>query len=91
VVGSAQLRGMTVLIPRSRERGAALAALIEAAGGRAVVAPLTGQVSVTGPDQRALDDALPGAVAGAFDWVVVTSVNAVRAILAAPEVTAALV
>jgi porphobilinogen synthase len=87
---SAPLRGMTVLIARSHERGDRLATLIVAAGGQAIVAPLTEQVTVTGPDRRVLDDTMSEALAGGFDWVIVTSVNAVQALLATPGLTDAI-
>jgi uroporphyrinogen-III synthase len=70
-----------VLVPRAPERAAGLVDLLRAAGAEAVVAPVIERAPAD--DLAALDHAVRRLTAGAYAWVVVTSVNAVDALVAA--------
>lgn len=71
--GALPLRGKTVLLPRSPERAAALAARLRAAGATVLVSPAIERAPIE--DTAAMDAAV--ADLGEFAWVVVTSVNAI--------------
>lgn len=73
--GRSPLAGARVLVTGSPEVAAAEAAQLTAAGAEPVMLP-TVRTEPT-PDQAALDAAIDDAVAGAYDWVMVTSANAV--------------
>jgi uroporphyrinogen-III synthase len=73
------LTGRTVLLPRSPDRAAGLAALLRAAGADVVVAPVIERAPA--PDVDALATAVTDVVAGRYAWVVITSVNAVDALV----------
>lgn len=68
-----------VLIARSPERAAGLLALLRARGLEAVAAPVIERAPVEDP--AVLDAARERLASGAYDWVAVTSVNAVDALL----------
>jgi uroporphyrinogen-III synthase len=73
------LTGRTVLLPRSSERAAGLATLLRAAGAQVVVAPVIERAPADDPE--ALATAVADVVAGRYAWVVITSVNAVDALV----------
>ncbi|HNR98466.1 MAG TPA: uroporphyrinogen-III synthase [Planctomycetota bacterium] len=73
--GGRALRGMTVVVTRSRDDGGPLAAGIEAMGGEALVCPA---IRVELGDAEALGRAA-GSLAR-FDWIVFTSANGVRSL-----------
>ena len=72
---SAPLEGTTVLVPRSPERAGPLAALLRAQGATVLVSPAIERAPIG--DTTAVDAAVAELAAGRFDWVVVTSVNAI--------------
>lgn len=69
----------TVLVARSPERAAGLLALLRERGLDPVAAPVIERAPVEDP--AALDAARERLAAGAYDWVAITSVNAVDALL----------
>jgi len=74
-------RRLTVLVTRPSERGRQLAERLEAAGFRAEVFPL---IEIQPPsDPEPLVAAAARAVAGAYDWIALTSANGVRALAGA--------
>jgi uroporphyrinogen-III synthase len=78
---TATLTSRSILLPRSPERGAGLAALLRDAGADVTVAPVIERAPALDPG--ALADAIRDVVAGRFAWTVITSVNAVDALAAA--------
>jgi uroporphyrinogen-III synthase len=78
------LAGRTVLLPRDPERASGLGARLEALGATVLVAPATRTEPAADP--AALDAAVQRLADGAYAWVAVTSVNAVRALEAAARV-----
>lgn len=81
--GPRALDGRTVLVPRSPGRAADLAASLRAAGARVLVSPAIERARVE--DAGPVDDAVARLAAGAYGWVVVTSVNAIDELAAAAE------
>lgn len=75
VLAPAPLSGRTVLLPRGAERAAPLATTLRAAGAHVLVSPAIERATVE--DTAPVDDALARLAAGAYTWVVVTSVNAI--------------
>ena len=74
-----ELSGARILVPRGGAWGDDVARAIGERGGEAVIAPL---ISFAAPsDGRALEDARRALAAGDYDWLVVTSVRAVEAML----------
>jgi len=73
------LAGTSVLLPRAPERAAGLAALLRDAGARVTVAPVIERAPAT--DQDALAAAVARLRAGEYAWTVITSVNAVDALV----------
>ncbi|TGJ95669.1 uroporphyrinogen-III synthase, partial [Actinotalea fermentans ATCC 43279 = JCM 9966 = DSM 3133] len=71
--GAGRLAGTTVLLPRSPERAAALAARLRTHGATVLVSPAIERAPIE--DTSAMDAAV--ADLAAFAWVVVTSVNAI--------------
>ncbi|MGF0118433.1 uroporphyrinogen-III synthase [Promicromonospora sp. Marseille-Q5078] len=71
----------SVLLARAPERAAGLAARLREAGHDVVVAPVIERAPAD--DVAPLDDAARALVRGAYAWTVVTSVNAVAALVAA--------
>jgi len=76
----------SVLLARAPERAAGLAARLRAAGHEVVVAPVIERAPA---DDVPLDDAVRTLARGAYAWTVVTSVNAVDALVAAAARTGA--
>lgn len=76
-----------VLVPRAPSRAVGLAGLLRDAGHEVVVAPVVERAPVE--DTAALEAAARRLAAGAYAWVVVTSVNAVDALAAAAARTGA--
>ncbi|WP_229242296.1 uroporphyrinogen-III synthase [Cellulosimicrobium marinum] len=76
-----RLAGRTVLVPRSPERAAALAASLRADGAHVLVSPAIERAPVD--DTAPVDDAVAHLAAGRLGWVVVTSVNAIDELAAA--------
>lgn len=72
-------RARSVLVARAPERAAGLAERLRSHGLEVVVAPVIERAPAD--DHAPLDDAVRGLARGAFAWVVVTSVNAVDALL----------
>ena len=75
------LDGRTVLVPRSLDRAVGLAARLHELGARVIVSPVIERAPAD--DLDALDDAARDLAAGAYAWVLVTSVNAVDELAAA--------
>lgn len=73
---AAALGGKRVLITRSEDRARPLAALLSSLGAEPLVLPLIDFERAA--DQPALDAALDALAAGAFDWLVVSSITTVR-------------
>jgi len=72
------LAGRVVIVTRAEHQAAALEALIEAEGATVYRYPC---LAIAPPDNPGpLDDALRAAVAGRFDWLALTSANAVDAV-----------
>lgn len=72
------LLGWRVVITRSEEQADTLAERLQALGAEPVLYPT---IMVVPPDDlHPLDDALQRLMAGAYDWLVLTSVNAVNAV-----------
>ncbi len=69
------LTGTTVLVPRSPERAAPLAALLRAQGATVLVSPAIERAPIE--DNASMDAAVADLARGAFAWVVVTSFNAI--------------
>lgn len=82
------LSGRAVLLPRSPARAAGLATLLRDAGARVTVAPVIERAPAS--DTGALTTAVADVAAGRYAWVVVTSVNAVDALLTHAGADAAL-
>ncbi|QJW34904.1 uroporphyrinogen-III synthase [Cellulosimicrobium protaetiae] len=80
-VAGSPLAGRTVLVPRSPERAAGLAATLRDAGARVLVSPAIERARVE--DTAPVDGAVARLAHGDFSWVVVTSVNAIDELLAA--------
>src|SRR5690606_40096464 len=74
------LAGRTVLVPRSPERAARLAAALRDAGARVLVSPAIERAPVD--DRAPVDHAVARLAHGDFAWVVVTSVNAIDELVA---------
>ena len=74
------LAGRTVLVPRSPERAAGLAAALRDAGARVLVSPAIERAPVE--DRAPVDHAVARLAHGDFAWVVVTSVNAIDELVA---------
>ncbi|WP_258229333.1 uroporphyrinogen-III synthase [Arthrobacter sp. HMWF013] len=70
------LNGRRVLITRSADRARPLASLLGSLGAEPLVLPLIDFERAA--DQPGLDDALDALAAGAFDWLVVSSITTVR-------------
>jgi uroporphyrinogen-III synthase/uroporphyrinogen III methyltransferase/synthase len=78
------LAGLRVMVPVTRERGE-LAALVRAAGAHPIPVEF---IAIAPPaDQSALDVAVAAWCGGAFDWLAVTSRNAVLAMEAVATAT----
>jgi uroporphyrinogen-III synthase len=78
--GSA-LAGRRVVVTRAEAQGEALAALLRAEGAEPIAFPC---IAIAPPDDPApLAEALARLEAGAFDWLVLTSANAVHALIEA--------
>ncbi|UUL77707.1 uroporphyrinogen-III synthase [Pseudarthrobacter sp. Fe7] len=73
------LGGARVLVTRSPERSRALVEALSAAGARPVLLPLIDFERA--PDQHALDVACDALSAGAFDWLVISSVTTVHVLM----------
>lgn len=73
------LGGRRVLITRSADRAGPLASLLGGLGAEPLLLPLIDFERAA--DQPALDAALDDLVAGAFDWVVVSSITTVRVLM----------
>ncbi len=73
------LGGRRVLITRSADRARPLASLLRSLGAEPVVLPLIDFERAT--DQAALDAALDDLAAGAFDWLVISSITTVRMLI----------
>jgi uroporphyrinogen-III synthase len=72
------MTGKRVVVTRAQDQAAALSALLRSRGAEPLLYPC---IAIAPPQQTApLDTALQAAAAGAFDWLVVTSTNTVRAI-----------
>ncbi|ANC32276.1 uroporphyrinogen-III synthase [Isoptericola dokdonensis] len=78
---SGPLAGRAVLLPRSPQRGAALAALLRDAGAHVAVAPVIERAAAL--DADALADAVRELCDGRHAWTVITSVNSVDALATA--------
>ncbi|MDZ4168071.1 MAG: uroporphyrinogen-III synthase [Coriobacteriia bacterium] len=72
------LAGRSVVVTRTREQSRSLAAPLEALGAEVIVCPVIAIVDP--PDTGPADEAI--AHLGEYDWVVLTSVNAVERLLA---------
>lgn len=72
------LSGLRVIITRSPDRAQALADAVTAAGARPVLMPLID--FETSPEPQQLDNALQRLAAGSYDWLVISSITAVRAL-----------
>ena len=70
------LAGRRVLITRSADRARPLASLLSSLGAEPLLLPLIDFERAT--DQPALDHALDDLAAGAFDWLVISSITTVR-------------
>jgi uroporphyrinogen-III synthase len=77
--GASALKGRKVIVTRAQGQGDALSALLRAAGAEPIEYPC---IAIAPPaDPAALLDAIARLRAGAFDWLVLTSANAVRALM----------
>jgi len=77
------LEGITVLVPRAREQAGAFSRLLRERGARPLEVPT---IAIRPLDSTAdLDRAIGRLAAGAYDWVVLTSVNGVAALRARAE------
>lgn len=72
------LHGRSVLVPRTRQQASELSARLRALGAEPVEAPTIAIAPSREPD--ALRTRLAEVASGAFDWVVLTSVNGVSAV-----------
>jgi uroporphyrinogen-III synthase len=75
----AALGGRRVLITRSADRARPLASLLRSLGAEPLILPLIDFERAT--DQPALDSALDDLAAGAFDWLVISSITTVRVLV----------
>jgi uroporphyrinogen-III synthase len=75
----AALGGRRVLITRSADRARPLASLLRSLGAEPLILPLIDFERAT--DQPALDAALDDLAAGAFDWLVISSITTVRVLV----------
>lgn len=85
------LSDVSVVVTRSEEQAGELRALLQEAGATVYLYPCIESAPVR--DATALDEALRQAVAGTFDWLLLTSTNTVRALqsrMAALEIDSAL-
>lgn len=73
------VRGRRVLITRSADRARPLASLLSSLGAEPLILPLIDFERAT--DQPALDAALDDLAAGAFDWLVISSITTVRMLM----------
>ncbi len=80
MASSTSLSGTLTLILRPAERAAPLVELIESAGGKAIVSPVISREPIS-DDTRSQLDHLTSRL-GEFEWVAVTSVNAVSELVA---------
>ncbi|HZD03045.1 MAG TPA: uroporphyrinogen-III synthase, partial [Actinomycetes bacterium] len=72
------LAGLTVLVPRAREQAGAFSRLLRERGAEPLEVPT---IAIRPLDSTArLDRAVGQLAAGAYDWVVLTSVNGVAAL-----------
>ncbi|SDR81182.1 uroporphyrinogen-III synthase [Paraoerskovia marina] len=76
-----RLDGVTVLIPRSPSRAAALTDRLQARGARVIVSAVISRAPIE--DTAPVDDAVTRLREGGFRWVAVTSVNAIDELVAA--------
>jgi uroporphyrinogen III methyltransferase/synthase len=77
------LEGITVLVPRAREQAGAFSRLLRERGAEPLEVPT---IAIQPLDSTAdLDRAVARLAAGAYDWVVLTSVNGVAALRARAE------
>jgi uroporphyrinogen-III synthase len=74
---AAALDGRTVLVTRPRDQAERLVEALSARGARALVAPV---IRITPAPAREIDRALDRAVAGEFDWILLTSRAGVEAL-----------
>ena len=75
------LAGKRVLITRAAEKAASLAAHLQALGAEPIVAPMIAHAPPSDPAQ--LQAAIERLSAGAYDWLILTSVTTVTALLKA--------
>jgi uroporphyrinogen-III synthase len=75
----AALNGRRVLITRSADRARPLASQLNSLGAEPLILPLIDFERAT--DQPALDAALDDLAAGAFDWLVISSITTVRVLM----------
>lgn len=78
---SSALAGTITLVLRPAGRSAQLVSLIESAGGEALVSPLITREPIADDQSRHLDQLITDL--GSFEWVAVTSVNAVSELVSA--------
>jgi uroporphyrinogen III methyltransferase/synthase len=77
------LEGLTVLVPRAREQAGAFSRLLRERGAEPLEVPT---IAIQPLEETAdLDRAIGRLAAGAYDWVVLTSVNGVTAVRARAE------
>lgn len=84
--GREPLTGLTTLVLRPADRAEQLVSLIESAGGAAIVSPLITREEISDDSRRRLDQLT--ASMGSFEWVAITSVNAVAEVVASMRRTA---
>lgn len=77
----APLAGRQVVVTQAAEQAPELAALLMQAGATPLLYPCLA-IAPPAADASALDQALQSAVCGNFDWLVLTSANAVRSVAA---------
>ncbi|MDO5098956.1 MAG: uroporphyrinogen-III synthase [Corynebacterium sp.] len=72
------LSGWQVVVPRARHQAQQMVALLEAAGATAVVVPT---IEIAPPiDETPMQQAVSDLIAGEFEWLILTSSNAVAAL-----------